>query len=598
MARLRAATPLALLLLVSLALLIISIVSVPISQSIVLATNAAFQFGVFGYCNNNQCTRVQVGYDPSALDSNSTDFSLPSSARHSLSNLLIVHVVAAGLTLVCLVLAVLAHVRGAAHSPRYLLILAILLIPTIILTLLSFLVDILLFVPHLAWGGWIVLAATVLNAGAGIMTCTMRRILVSQKAMRKRIAENADMNGANFYTRQMEERAAMEAQKYNQTTPRFAEFEVERGEDPSRVSLNQLNRRQYPYRGPRSYNQNGAAEELGGEAYGSEVPTYVSNHGRSHSGSMRGGPMRIDGGAGTRLNRDELPAMPIDQSFGRFREPEAGYTASYRPTDNASNPGHAVAMPRGPRELAPLTIPNQNPESATQPLAYGAPPPRYGSPYQGPPRRRQVPPAGDEYVGHAEGRNGDGYLQRSQPAAGEEYARDYTEPAIPLSNALPTQRQALGELRGEDPRDDGSVYSEYVAPRQAWKQRPRTSRGTGSDIYYEDTEPRFSDPSSQPYSNPRRNPPAGPRSDDGRNGGSRSPAPSVSSHFTSVSQRGVNPWYVEGPQAPPRQSLANMRRQRQQDMIFSGNPDFELPSRGGRRRAPGAIPGVDTRMPY
>ena len=76
------------------------------------------------------------------------------------------------------------------------------MLPTLLITLLAFLVDILLFVPHLGWGGWIVLASTILIVASGIVTCAMRRTLVSRKARKKRIAENAEMNGDNFYGRQ------------------------------------------------------------------------------------------------------------------------------------------------------------------------------------------------------------------------------------------------------------------------------------------------------------------------------------------------------------------------------------------------------------
>lgn len=79
------------------------------------------------------------------------------------------------------------------------MILLVLIFPTLLVSLLAFLVDILLFVPHMAWGGWIVLAATVIIAVSGVVTCAMRRTLVSRKARKKRIAENAEMNGQNYY---------------------------------------------------------------------------------------------------------------------------------------------------------------------------------------------------------------------------------------------------------------------------------------------------------------------------------------------------------------------------------------------------------------
>ncbi|KAL8971472.1 MAG: hypothetical protein Q9183_001040 [Haloplaca sp. 2 TL-2023] len=149
---------------------------------------------------------MQVGYatDSDTLfgNSNESDFSLPNSARSSLSSILIVHPVAALLTLICTILAASTHFHSPSHSPRFLLALLILLIPTLLATLLAFLVDILLFVPHMKWGGWIVLVSTILDVASGVVTCAMRRTLVSRKARKKRIAENAEMSGKNFYDRQ------------------------------------------------------------------------------------------------------------------------------------------------------------------------------------------------------------------------------------------------------------------------------------------------------------------------------------------------------------------------------------------------------------
>jgi SUR7/PalI family len=94
------------------------------------------------------------------------NFSLPPSARNGLSNILIVHVIAAALTLLALILSIIAHIRSPSHSTRFLLAIFIILILTTLLTLLSFLVDLLVFVPHFAFGTWLVLAATICNAVA------------------------------------------------------------------------------------------------------------------------------------------------------------------------------------------------------------------------------------------------------------------------------------------------------------------------------------------------------------------------------------------------------------------------------------------------
>lgn len=134
-------------------------------------------------------------------DQNSS-FDLPTATRTTLSAILIVHPIAAFFTLVMFILAASAHFHSPSHSPRYLLGVFILSILTLILALLSFLIDVLLFVPHMAWGSYIVLAATILIAASGIVSCAMRRTLVSRKARKRRIAENAEMNGENFYARQ------------------------------------------------------------------------------------------------------------------------------------------------------------------------------------------------------------------------------------------------------------------------------------------------------------------------------------------------------------------------------------------------------------
>jgi hypothetical protein len=93
--------------------------------------------------------------------------------------------------------------------------------------------------------------------------------------------------------------------------------------------------------------------------------------------------------------------------------------------------------------------------------------------------------------------------------------------------------------------------------------------------------------------------------DDEYQSGPRSPAASTSSHFTSVSQRGINPRWQ--PQSPPRfiggnnnlgvdgmYSRRTNRPRNDQMNYLTGNPDFELPiSRSGKRGGPiggGSIP--------
>ena len=233
---LRPATPLAVLLFVAFVFLLLSVLSTPIIKAVPLGSYNGSEYGVFGFCKGSDCSGIKVGYTNQDISSSTTgestssgiysvralgtrpkldarsveragltrsivdgSFTLPASTRHSLSAILVVHPIAALLTLICFILAVTSHVHSAAHSSKFHLSLMVLLLPTILITLLAFLVDILLFIPHLAWGGWLVLAATILLVISGVVTCAMRRMLVSRKARQRRIAENPDMNGQNAF---------------------------------------------------------------------------------------------------------------------------------------------------------------------------------------------------------------------------------------------------------------------------------------------------------------------------------------------------------------------------------------------------------------
>ncbi|KAF7522269.1 hypothetical protein PCG10_007570 [Penicillium crustosum] len=251
---LKPATPLTILLLIAFALLLLSCLSTPIVKGIPLATFKDVDYGVFGYCKGNTCTNIHVGYTSNDISSTGDDFNLPSGTRKSLSAILIIHPVAAFLTLICLCLAIAAHFHAPSHSPRFLLALLILLLPTLLVTLLAFLVDILLFVPHLGWGGWIVLVATIILTSCGVVTCAMRRTLVSRKARKRRIAENAEMSGENYYNRQngtaavaaapvpapVEPKEAFVSNSLNSDSgPTFASFHTDtRDSDDDRTPLN------------------------------------------------------------------------------------------------------------------------------------------------------------------------------------------------------------------------------------------------------------------------------------------------------------------------------------------------------------------------
>lgn len=163
--------------------------------------------------------------------------------------------------------------------------------------------------------------------------------------------------------------------------------------------------------------------------------------------------------------------------------------------------------------------------------------------------------------------------------------------------------------RGLSPIQDSPVelptQSSHVAG-------PTSNRVERTSDYYEDVDPRFAEPArptppAMPSSlmpggfsssNPNllRNPsdPSLPRtaSYDELPEGSRSPAASEASHFTSVSQRPVNPNWRPEMGAPAGQFAPYGRRPiRQEDVILEANavnPDFAIPGSGrGRGRGRG-----------
>ena len=221
---------------------------------------------------------------------------------------------AALLTLICTVLAGASHLHSPSHSPRFLLALLILLIPTLLVTLLAFLVDVLLFVPHMRWGGWIVLVSTILIVASGVLTCAMRRTLVSRKARKKRIAENAEMNGENFYNRQQEPTGAraesppplhappmVNGAPGSDKLPNFTTYEKSpRPDEEDRIPLNTRtpSNRTLPGNGIHS-----RPSEEGYEVYGAPG---------------RGGPLGMRGGRGGYSGpRDEYGnPLPPSNAFG------------------------------------------------------------------------------------------------------------------------------------------------------------------------------------------------------------------------------------------------------------------------------------------
>jgi hypothetical protein len=60
---LRPATPLSIMLFAAFGLLLLSVLSTPIIRVIPLGSWEGVDFGVFGSCDKNGCTPIEIGYD-------------------------------------------------------------------------------------------------------------------------------------------------------------------------------------------------------------------------------------------------------------------------------------------------------------------------------------------------------------------------------------------------------------------------------------------------------------------------------------------------------------------------------------------------------
>ncbi|EGP82724.1 pali pH response regulator [Zymoseptoria tritici IPO323] len=482
---LRPATPLSVIFFVAFVLLLLSTISTPVVRGIPLGRFQGYNFGVLGWCNDDgRCTGAQIGY---STDTES-DFSLPSSTRNSLSSILIVHPIAALLTLICFGLAVAAHFHGPSHSPRYLLALLILTIPTLLVALLAFLVDILLFVPHLQWGSWIVLGATILIIGSSIVTCAMRRTLVSRKARKKRIAENADMNGSTYYE-QMAANQIMAEQlpkadspppmsgdtMVNDSGKQFATFESKAHADGGRRSTDdQTPLNPTPSRaGMAMVCRRGDPAEInmviGG--YGPPPRGYGPPRGRGGYGPPRGG---FRGG----------PPPPGWNGRGRGYGPPPGMIGRGGMPRQGPPPGYAsdpyYGNPRGP-------------------------PP--GMPQPPPPAHDQYAPMGIGQAIEMDERTGNATLPQPAYASNNDPRRHDSDwgPGSSLYSGTDPRHDSNQQQWAQSPlsmpdgaRDSGSTadhqYSGTLPSSRALpsdQALPPLRKPADSDTYYEDVDPRF-----------------------------------------------------------------------------------------------------------
>jgi hypothetical protein len=261
---LRPATPVSALLFAAFGLLMIASLSTPIIKGIPLGSSNGVDYGVFGICKGNDCSAINLGYNTGLLslpipwdlqswlkltkkqDDLTGDaglsFDIPEGIRGSLSSILVVHPVAAVFTLAMLVMAIMAHIHKFSHSSKYLLFLFLLVLVDALLCILAFLTDALLFSPHLAFGTYFVLAAAIVVSICAVMSFFMRRTLVGRKSRQKRIDQNAEMSGENYYNREAQKTVTTPARQPTMpvlsganggadTLPTFTSYESQKKED-------------------------------------------------------------------------------------------------------------------------------------------------------------------------------------------------------------------------------------------------------------------------------------------------------------------------------------------------------------------------------
>ncbi|KAL1859163.1 hypothetical protein Plec18167_007456 [Paecilomyces lecythidis] len=512
----------------------------------------------------------------------------------------------------------------------------------------------------------------------------MRRTLVSRKARKRRIAENAEMSGENYYNRQnalaasftkadsppplsTETKAPLvSGAPASDTAPAFATFDLAgRATDDDRLPLNSRNANNMPTgampndryapSGPPPGNQRSYPAR---DEFGNPIPpsgaSYMAGPGMPpEAGDPRLRNQYSDSSMGSRRGP---PPGPMPRGRGGY-PPRGGYGRGGGPYGGPRGPPpNGRGRPMGPMRGAPpgpgMRGRGQRGPPPGYPQTRGGPPNGAGAYGPGPDPRPPpnfggyVPDIPEEYNYGPRGPSPGGPMRRPPPGAvgmdvpsdggsREVEAFEMTpQPLVPGRRDPYPEAQAPAEVlqpnAGTGQSGDQSptsVYSPtepYVPPRTGWNDNgPRPAEPMPSDEprlprlspvdegramnrtgpgarpennYYEDIEPKFAAP-QLPGSNdpvPSALVPGPPPIEIPISGsyedipeGARSPAASDISHFTSISERGINPRWRPPP--PPNR----MVQQRRQDILLGDNPDFNL--RAGRGRGGGIDRGG--RMP-
>lgn len=200
--------------LIAFALLLLGVISAPVTTALKLAQTGDFIYGVFGYCQSERCSSVAASYAPSDLG-RATDWVMSSSVRDTLAKILIIVPVAAGLTLISTLTTFICAL--SQKCCRLLIFRLISLFFSGVAFLSSALITVivfLIFYPHVTWGSWILIPAAALNVLSFALMC------VTFHFGRAIPDENSDITSMeefpNFRTNLLDETKSID------TSPNFA----------------------------------------------------------------------------------------------------------------------------------------------------------------------------------------------------------------------------------------------------------------------------------------------------------------------------------------------------------------------------------------
>lgn len=79
----RPATPLSVLLFAAFILLLFSVISIPVTKFVPLGSFGDVKYGVFGYCQGEECTNIAIGYPRGTLDREHANAKLQPDKRYT-----------------------------------------------------------------------------------------------------------------------------------------------------------------------------------------------------------------------------------------------------------------------------------------------------------------------------------------------------------------------------------------------------------------------------------------------------------------------------------------------------------------------------------